>query len=74
MAKDRIVIIGGDAAGMSAASKIRRVQSKRDILVLERTAFTSYSACGMPYFLGGMFDDYEQYTALMFGQTMRLLP
>lgn len=63
MAKDRIVIIGGDAAGMSAASKIRRVQSKRDILVLERTPFTSYSACGMPYFLGGMFDDYEQLIA-----------
>jgi len=63
MPKDRIVIVGGDAAGMSAASKIRREQPERDILVLERTAFTSYSACGMPYFLGGMFDDYEQLVA-----------
>ena len=63
MSKDRIVIVGGDAAGMSAASKIRREQPKRDILVLERTAFTSYSACGMPYFLGGLFDDFEKLIA-----------
>jgi len=63
MSKDRIVIIGGDAAGMSAASKIRRAQPGRNILVLERTAFTSYSACGMPYFLGGLFDDFEQLIA-----------
>ena len=35
MTKDRIVIVGGDAAGMSAAAKIRRAQPKRDILVLE---------------------------------------
>lgn len=63
MAKERIVIVGGDAAGMSAASKVRREQPKRDILVLEKTAFTSYSACGMPYFLGGMFDDFKQLIA-----------
>lgn len=63
MSKDRIVIIGGDAAGMSAASKIRREQPERNILVLERTAFTSYSACGIPYFLGGLFDDFEQLIA-----------
>ena len=63
MSKDRIVIVGGDAAGMSAASKIRRKQPERDILVLERTAFTSYSACGMPYFLGGLVDDFAQLIA-----------
>ena len=63
MSKGRVVIIGGDAAGMSAASKIRREQLGRDILVLERTAFTSYSACGMPYFLGGVFDDFEKLIA-----------
>ena len=63
MLKDRIVIIGGDAAGMSAAAKIRREQPERNILVLERTAFTSYSACGMPYFIGGLFDDFEQLIA-----------
>ncbi len=57
MSGSRVVIIGGDAAGMSAASKIRREQPERDILVLERTDHTSYSACGMPYYIGGLVDD-----------------
>ena len=50
----RVIIIGGDAAGMSAASKIRRKQPDRDILVLEKTAYTSYSACGIPYLISGL--------------------
>ncbi len=57
MSDGRVVIIGGDAAGMSAASKIRREQPQRDILVLERTAYTSYSACGIPYWIGGLVDE-----------------
>ncbi|MGK2907217.1 MAG: FAD-dependent oxidoreductase [Desulfuromonadales bacterium] len=63
MTKDRIVIIGGDAAGMSAASKIRRVEPNRDILVLERTDYTSYSACGMPYYIGGLIDEVDSLIA-----------
>jgi len=57
MHRDRVVIIGGDAAGMSAASKIRRVNPDRNLLVLERTDHTSYSACGMPYYIGGLIGD-----------------
>ena len=57
MHKDRVVIIGGDAAGMSAAAKIRREQPERDILVLERTSYTSYSACGIPYYIGGLVEN-----------------
>jgi NADPH-dependent 2,4-dienoyl-CoA reductase/sulfur reductase-like enzyme len=45
----RFVIIGGDAAGMSAASRARRNQSDLEIIVLEKTLDVSYSACGMPY-------------------------
>ncbi len=52
----RIVVIGGNAAGMSAAAKIRREQPQRDILVLEKTAYTSYSNCGIPYFIGGLIE------------------
>jgi NADPH-dependent 2,4-dienoyl-CoA reductase/sulfur reductase-like enzyme len=63
MPKGRIVIIGGDAAGMSAASKIRREQPDREILVLERTPHTSYSACGMPYYIGGLIDDVQSLVA-----------
>ncbi|MFZ7128290.1 MAG: FAD-dependent oxidoreductase [Desulfobacterales bacterium] len=43
------LIIGGDAAGMSAASRARRLSSGLDITVLEQTDDVSYSACGMPY-------------------------
>ncbi len=45
----RFVIIGGDAAGMSAASKAKRNDSGMEITVLEQTSDVSYSACGMPY-------------------------
>lgn len=43
------VIIGGDAAGMSAASRAKRMQPEIDITVFEQTADVSYSACNMPY-------------------------
>jgi NADPH-dependent 2,4-dienoyl-CoA reductase/sulfur reductase-like enzyme len=45
----KFVIIGGDAAGMSAASRAKRMNPDLDVLVLEQTRDVSYSACGMPY-------------------------
>lgn len=45
----RFVIIGGDAAGMSAASRGKRLDSGMEVIVLEQTSDVSYSACGMPY-------------------------
>ena len=45
----RFVIIGGDAAGMSAASRAKRKDPDMEIIVLEQTQDVSYSACGMPY-------------------------
>ncbi|EAT17272.1 FAD-dependent oxidoreductase [Desulfuromonas acetoxidans] len=59
----RVVIIGGDAAGMSAASKIRREQPDRPIIVVERGAHTSYAACGMPYYIGGLIENSDQLIA-----------
>ncbi|MGW0905514.1 FAD-dependent oxidoreductase [Streptomyces sp. NPDC002853] len=54
-AKERLVIIGGDAAGMSAASQARRLKGpdELEIVAFERGHFTSYSACGIPYWVGG---------------------
>ncbi|MGX6606269.1 FAD-dependent oxidoreductase [Micromonosporaceae bacterium Da 78-11] len=51
----KLVVIGGDAAGMSAASQARKRMSPDDleIVVFERGNFTSYSACGIPYWIGG---------------------
>jgi NADPH-dependent 2,4-dienoyl-CoA reductase/sulfur reductase-like enzyme len=50
---ERLLVIGGDAAGMSAASQARRRQRHLDIVVLEKGRFTSYSACGIPYVASG---------------------
>ncbi|MEU7144667.1 FAD-dependent oxidoreductase [Nocardia sp. NPDC046473] len=52
---ERLVVIGGDAAGMSAASQARRLKSasELEIVVFERGRFTSFSACGIPYWVGG---------------------
>lgn len=50
------VIIGGDAAGMSAASKIKRELPDAETLVFERGPYISYSACGMPYWLAGVIE------------------
>lgn len=50
----RVVVIGGDAAGMTAASALRRQLPKDDeVVVLERGSWTSYSACGIPYWISG---------------------
>ncbi|MFE1231865.1 FAD-dependent oxidoreductase [Streptomyces sp. NPDC058745] len=52
---ERLVVIGGDAAGMSAASQARRLRTPEEleIVAFERGHFTSYSACGIPYWVGG---------------------
>ena len=51
----RLVVIGGDAAGMSAASQARkrRGTDELEIVAFERGRYTSYSACGIPYWISG---------------------
>ena len=50
----RVVVIGGDAGGMSAAAELRRrLPDSDEVVVLERTDRTSYSACGIPYWVAG---------------------
>ncbi|PTQ57240.1 MAG: NADH dehydrogenase [Candidatus Carbobacillus altaicus] len=50
----RYVIIGGDAAGMSAATQIRRLDPEGSITVLEKTTHISYAQCGLPYWVSGV--------------------
>ncbi len=52
-----IVIIGGDAAGMSAAAKIKRDLPDAQVTVFEKGEHISYSACGMPYWIAGVIED-----------------
>ena len=49
----RLVVIGGDAGGMAAASQARRRKPDLEIVALEQGRWTSYSACGIPYLIGG---------------------
>lgn len=52
----RLVIVGGDAAGMSAATHVRRACPESHVTVVERGPHTSYSMCGIPYYIGGLLD------------------
>ena len=53
----RIVIVGGVAGGMSAATRLRRLDEEASIIVLERSGHVSYANCGLPYFVGGVIED-----------------
>ena len=52
--KESFVIIGGCAAGMSAASKAKRLNPNLEVTALEKTAHVSYSACGIPYYVSDL--------------------
>jgi NADPH-dependent 2,4-dienoyl-CoA reductase/sulfur reductase-like enzyme len=60
---ERLVVIGGDAGGMAAASQARRLRADLEIVALERGNWTSYSACGIPYSVAGEVDDINQLVA-----------
>lgn len=49
----RIIVIGGVAAGASAAAKARRVNEEAEILVVEAGPYISFANCGLPYYIGG---------------------
>ena len=55
----KIVVIGGVAAGMSAAARTRRLDELAEIVVLERSLYVSFANCGLPYHIGGVIVDRE---------------
>ena len=56
----RIIIVGGIAAGMSAAAKLRRTDRDAEIVVYEKSPHISFGACGLPYYVGGNFDNVDR--------------
>ena len=63
---DRLVVVGGDAGGMTAASRARRRvpdPSDLEIVAFERGDFTSYSACGIPYLVGDVVHEHDELIA-----------
>ncbi|WP_135536831.1 FAD-dependent oxidoreductase [Halostella pelagica] len=61
---DTFVVVGGDAAGMSAASKAKREDPELDVVVFEKGEWVSYAACGMPYHVKGEVEDLEALVAV----------
>jgi NADPH-dependent 2,4-dienoyl-CoA reductase/sulfur reductase-like enzyme len=63
-APERLVVIGGDAAGMSAASTAKKLRGDAlEVVALERGDWTSYSACGIPYWIAGDIPDVHDLVA-----------
>ncbi len=62
---ERLVVIGGDAAGMTAASRARRRRDpdELEIVAFERGPYTSYSACGIPYLVGDLVSQVDELVA-----------
>lgn len=50
----KTVIVGGVAGGMSAATRLRRLDEEAEIIVFERSGYVSFANCGLPYYLGGV--------------------
>jgi NADPH-dependent 2,4-dienoyl-CoA reductase/sulfur reductase-like enzyme/rhodanese-related sulfurtransferase len=53
----KIVIVGGVAGGMSAATRLRRLDEDAEIVVLEKSGHVSYANCGLPYYVGGVIEE-----------------
>ena len=58
--KKRIVVIGGVAAGTSAASKARRIDPEADVKIIQEESVVSYGACGIPYVIEGIISNFEE--------------
>jgi NADPH-dependent 2,4-dienoyl-CoA reductase/sulfur reductase-like enzyme len=56
----KIVIVGGVAGGASAAARLRRLDEKAEILMLERGKYISFANCGLPYYIGDVIKDREK--------------
>ncbi|MBN1319940.1 MAG: FAD-dependent oxidoreductase [Thermoleophilia bacterium] len=60
MSAEKLVIVGGDAAAMSAASQARRGRADLGIVAFEKGRYVSYAACGIPYYVGGLIDSFDK--------------
>ena len=56
----KTLIIGGVAGGASCAARLRRLDEKAEIVILERGEFISFANCGLPYYIGGEITEKSQ--------------
>lgn len=59
----KVVVVGANAGGMSFASKLKREVKGAEVLVFDKSDEISYGACGLPYYLGGLFDSTKEVNA-----------
>lgn len=57
MSKEKIVIVGGVAGGMSAATRLRRLKEDAEIIIFEKGPYVSFANCGLPYYVSGEIDE-----------------
>ncbi|WP_327036888.1 FAD-dependent oxidoreductase [Microbacterium sp. CH12i] len=55
----RVIIVGGVAGGMSAATRMRRLDEHAEIIVFEQGDHVSFANCGLPYYVGGVISERE---------------
>ncbi len=55
----KVVVIGGNAAGLSAASQVKRLKPDWEAVVLEKGRYISFAACGMPYYIEGIVPEFD---------------
>ena len=63
----KVVIIGGMAGGCKTAARLRRLDLNAEITIIERLPFVSFGACGMPFFVRGDVDDFNQLMSTAWG-------
>ena len=56
----KVIIIGGVAGGSKTAAKLKRLKPEYEITIYTKEQFVSYSACGLPYYIGGSIRDMEK--------------
>jgi len=52
----KVIIVGGVAGGASCAARLRRLDERVEILMVERGPYVSYANCGLPYYVGGIIE------------------
>jgi len=57
MSNKRLVVVGGNAAGLSAASYVKRRKPEIEVIVFEKSPYASYGSCGLPYYVEGIVRD-----------------
>ena len=60
----KVIIIGGVAGGMSAATRLRRLNEEAEIIIFEKGPFVSFANCGLPYYVSGEISNEERDTAI----------